>query len=256
MLTEDATTNLKIEFSVACIQRAGVEVKGPTMPAANVIQLRKLLAERFPGLRTRADELAAAPRDFWATGLRQIDEPLRGGLPKGALTEVVSERRGCGSALLMTAFIRQAFQEKQFAAVVDGNDSLDVTQIENDLSRLLWVRCHTANEALKATDLLLRDGNLPLVLLDLAANPATQLRKIPAPTWYRFQRLVEQASTVCVVLTSQAMVSPARVRIELRSQFSLGALECDQEELLRELKLDISEARRFNHGRELLRTSA
>jgi hypothetical protein len=52
------------------------------------------------------------------------------------------------------------------------------------------------------------------------------------------------------------MVSPARVRIELRSQFSLGALECDQEELLRELKLDISEARRFNHGRELLRTSA
>jgi hypothetical protein len=177
-------------------------------------------------------------------------------LPKGALTEVVSERRGCGSALLMTAFIRQAFQEKQFAAVVDGNDSLDVTQIENDLSRLLWVRCQTANEALKATDLLLRDGNLPLVLLDLAANPAAQIRKIPAPTWYRFQRLVEQTSSVCVVLTPRAMVSPARVRIELRSQFSITALESDQDELLRELKLEISETRRFGERRDVFQSSA
>lgn len=215
------------------------------MPAANVIQLRKLLAERFPGLRTRADELATAPRDFWATGLRQIDGPLRGGLPKGALTEVVAERRGCGSALLMTALIRQGMREKQLVAVVDGQDSLDVTQIESDLSRLLWVRCHTANEALKATDLLLRDGNLPLVLLDLVANPAAQVRKIPAPAWYRFQRLLEQTSMVCLVLTPRAMVSPAKARITLRSHFSLEALGRDQDELARALKLEISETRRF-----------
>jgi hypothetical protein len=156
----------------------------------------------------------------------------------------------------MTAIIRQAFRENQFVAVIDGHDSLEVTQIGEDLSRLLWVRCHSADEGLRAADLLLRDGNLPLVLLDLVANPAIQARKIPAPTWYRFQRIIEQTSTVCVVLTPRAMLSSAQARITLRSHFSLDALEREQEELLRELKLEISEARRSAATRESLQSSA
>ena len=50
------------------------------------------------------------------------------------------------------------------------------------LSRLLWVRCRGAAEAMKAADLILRDGNLPLVLLDLAGNPPAQFWDIPATT--------------------------------------------------------------------------
>jgi len=42
----------------------------------------------------------------------------------------------------------------------------------------------------KATDLLLHDGNLPLVLLDLQFLPSRALRKIPPSTWHRFGRLV------------------------------------------------------------------
>jgi hypothetical protein len=221
------------------------------MPAANIIELRQLLAERFPGLRQRADELSATKHAFWPTGLPQLDNPLRGGLPKGALAEVTTAQHGSGSALMMTALIHQALGENKFVAIIDGQDSLDVTQLGENLSRLLWVRCRSTEEALKAADLLLRDGNLPLVLLDLAASPAAQLRKIPATTWYRFQRLIEQTSAVCVVLTPRAMVAPAQVRVTLHSRFSLNALEREPQELLRELKVEVAEARRFGESREL-----
>jgi hypothetical protein len=226
------------------------------MPAANIIELRQLLAERFPGLRTRADELSATKHAFWPTGLPQLDEPLRGGLPKGALVEMVAEQHGSGSALLMTALIHRALGENKFTAVIDGQDSLDVTQLGEDLSRLLWVRCRSTAEALKAADLILRDGNLPLVMLDLVSNPAIQLRKIPATTWYRFQRLIEQTSAVCVVLVPRSMVAPAQVRVTLHSRFSLHALEREPQELLRELKVDVAEARRFGESRELESQSA
>lgn len=219
------------------------------MPTTNIIELRQLLAERFPGLRTRAEELSATRHTAWPTGLPQVDA-LHGGLPKGALTEIVAERRGSGSALLMTALIHRALNENKFVTVIDGQDSLDVTQLGEDLSRLLWVRCHSIDEALKAADLLLRDGNLPLVLLDLATNPAMQLRKVPATTWYRFQRLIEQTSAICVVMTPRTMVAPAQMRITLHSRFSLKALESEPEQLLSELKLEVSEARRLSEERE------
>jgi hypothetical protein len=226
------------------------------MPAANIIELRQLLAERFPGLRTRADELSATKHAFWPTGLPQLDNPLRGGLTKGALAEVVAEKHGSGSALLMTALVHRALGENKFVAVIDGQDSLDVTQLGGDLSRLFWVRCRSTEEALKAADLLLRDGNLPLVLLDLVSNPTVQLRKIPATTWYRFQRLIEQTSAVCVVLAPRPMVAPAQVRITLRSRFSLHALERERQELLRELKAEIAETRRSGENHELESKSA
>jgi hypothetical protein len=226
------------------------------MPATNVIELRQLLSEKFPGLRTRADELTVHTRHHWPTGLAPLDGPLHGGLPRAALTELVAAERGSGSALLLTALLRQALREKQFIAVIDGQDSLEVTQIGEALSGLLWVRCHSADEALKAADLLLRDGNLPLVFLDLIANPAAQLRKIPATTWYRFQRLVEQTSTACLVLTPRPMVSPAQARITLSSRFSLGALDSNPEALLRELKLEVVEAHRLEESRETLSNSA
>src|SRR6185437_3969275 len=109
------------------------------MPTANIIELRQLLAERFPGLRTRADELSAAKHAFWPTGVPQLDASLRGGFAEGALSEIVAEQRGSGSALLLTALIHRALSENKFVAVIDGQDSLDVTQLGEDLSRLLWV---------------------------------------------------------------------------------------------------------------------
>jgi hypothetical protein len=213
---------------------------------ANITRLRLLLKEKFPGLRTNAEEFSPDARPLWPTGLRQIDDFLQGGFAKGALTEIVAERRATGSALLACSLLRQAAQAGQIVAFVDGADSLEVTQLEESvLSRLLWVRCRSAAEALKATDLLLRDGNVPLVLLDIAINLEKQLRAIPATTWHRLQRLIEETSTVCAVFTSRVMVSPAHDRISLHGTFSLDCLEQDQDKLLSDLKLEAAEMHRF-----------
>jgi len=207
---------------------------------SNIIQLRQLLAEKFPGMRTHAEQLQAPRSNCWLSGIPQLDELT--GLGKGAITEIVSERPGAGSTFLLCSILQRAAEQQQLSAFVDGSDSLDATQLEPAvLSRLLWVRCRTAQEALKATDLLLRDGNLPLVLLDLAGNPPAQFHQIPATTWYRLQRIVEQSSTVCIALTPRPMVGPAETRIFLRSQFNLDAMERDAEELLGELELEVAE---------------
>jgi len=225
------------------------------MPPLNVIQLRQLLREKFPGLRTRADELPAKTRDGWTAGLPQLDARLGGGFAKSAITEVIAAR-GCGSALLLVHLLRHAAATNQFMALVDGQDSFDAAAVEQSaLSRLLWIRCSNADEAMKAIDLVLRDGNLPLVLLDLALNPEAQLRKIPAPTWYRFQRIVEESAAVFIVFTPRAMISPAQARVTLRSRFDLGALERTQDELLRELEFQVTDARRIAAD-EPLRKSA
>jgi hypothetical protein len=224
------------------------------MPSANVIQLRQMLSEKFPGLRLRLEEERPA-KNAWSTGIAAIDGPLRGGLPKGALTEVIGAGNHSGSATFLRGLLSRAAAEKRMIALVDGRDSFDVTQVEEAvLSRLLWVRCHSAPEAMKAADLILRDGNLSLVLLDLKLNP--DARRIPATTWYRFQRLVEETGTLCVVFTSHSMIACAQARIALRSSFSLEALETDADELLRGLEFEISEARSVGEVRDTLQNSA
>jgi hypothetical protein len=77
------------------------------------------------------------------------------------------------------------------------------------------VRCQSVPEALKATDLMLRDSNFSLVMLDLKLNPESQLRKIPATTWYRLQRLIEKTATVFVIFTPCLLVKAIRQRVSL-----------------------------------------
>ncbi len=228
------------------------------MPAASVIQLRQLLKEKMPQLRVGLDELTARHQNRWPTGVPQLDHSLQGGLPRGALSEVIAPGCSSGSGLLRNALLTRAAAEKQIVAFIDGRDALDVTAMdEAALERLLWVRCRSAEEALKAADIILRDRNLPLVILDLRLNTAAELRRIPATTWFRFQRILELGSTVCVVLTPQAKVSPAQARITIAPEpLALDFLDRDPEQLLAELKLEVSDARHLRETNEQLRNLA
>jgi recA bacterial DNA recombination protein len=187
--------------------------------SGKIIDLRNLLAIRFP----------QAPMPVGTrlvTGLAFFDQPVGGGLPKGAITELISPRRSAGSASLVHAFIRGAYRDKYFVALIDGRDSFDPCALANSiLHQLLWVRCIKALEAVKAADLLLRDGNFPLVIVDLILNSAEELRKIPQTTWYRLQRLVESVSTACLVLTRYEMVSSAQLKLVLENSWNLETLE-------------------------------
>jgi len=93
------------------------------------------------------------------------------------------------------------------------------------LQHLLWVRCNKASESMKAADLLLRDGNFPLVIVDLVLNPPGELRKIPQTNWYRLQRLVEVLPTACLVLTRYEMVSSAQLKLVLENSWDIQTFE-------------------------------
>src|SRR5689334_10703256 len=171
---------------------------------AKIFDLRNLLAGRFP-----QSPLPAATR--LRTGVPLLDEAAGGGLPKNAITELISPHLSAGSASLVARLVETAHRDRYFVALVDGCDSFDPEPLGNArLQSLLWVRCRKAADAIKAADLLLRDGNFPLVIVDLVLNPREETRKIPQTSWYRLQRLVEAVPTVCLVLTRQSMIASAQ----------------------------------------------
>ena len=183
----------------------------------SIIDLRKLLAERFQQPPTLTGGQIDVPL---------LEHTLEGSLRKGAITEVISRNPSAGSALLIHGLLQIAQRDRFFLALIDGRDSFDVYD-SSALQHLLWVRCEKASEAVKAADFLLRDGNFPLVILDLVLNPADELRRIPATNWYRLQRLVEPTPTAFVVISRHNMVASARTKIVLENGWALSDLSRD-----------------------------
>jgi hypothetical protein len=206
-----------------------------------IIHLRELLAERFPQTCAAADQRLP-------TGVSAIDGAIGGGLPKSAITELTSPNPSAGSALLTHALLQEAHRRAFFLALVDGRDSFDPqTAAPTVLRNLLWIRCSAAGDAVKAADFLLRDGNFPLVVLDLVLNPPEELRKIPASNWYRLQRLVEAAPSAFLVLTRQSIISSAQLKLSLDNAWRLSDLE--QTGLTSRLKIRVE---RVHGAREII----
>lgn len=186
--------------------------------ADTILDLRKLLAERFP-------QALSASNTRLFTGVNALDELTGGGLPRGAITEVIAPHFSAGSALLIYTLLHAAYQDRSFLALIDGSDSFDPQPLGDErLRHLFWLRCRTAMEAVKSADLLLRDGNFQLVILDLVLNRAPELQKIPQSSWYRLQRLVEPAPTAFVVLTRRGMIASAQVKLILGNRWTLADL--------------------------------
>jgi len=202
--------------------------------SSKVVDLRKLLAERFPQSFT-------SPALRFATGLPLIDEAIGGGFPKSAITELSSPQVSAGSALLLYALLEKVQRDGSFLALVDGRNSFDPEPLGNQrLRNLLWVRCTKALDAVKAADLLLRDGNFPVVVLDLVLNTSDELRKIPQTSWYRLQRLVETAPTAFLVLTRTSIISSAQLKLSLDNAWRL--IDFEQDDLRARLKILVKRA--------------
>jgi len=193
----------------------------PVAASAKIIDLRKLLAERFP-------HLPATPATRLATGLPFLDQAIGGGLPRGAITEVISPRKSAGSASFIHALINVAYRNNYFMALIDCRDSFDPCGLNNaSLRHLLWVRCLKGSEGIKAADLLLRDANFPLVIIDLMLNSPAELHKIPQTNWYRLQRLVEVLPTACLVVTGYEMVGSAQLKLVLENSWDIQTFESE-----------------------------
>lgn len=211
--------------------------------SSKIVDLRHLLAERFPQAPSPANARLL-------TGVDCLDELTAGGLPRGAITEIISPHPSAGSALLIYALLQTAWQDRSFLALIDGRDSFDPQPLGDErLRHLLWVRCRSGIEAVKAADLLLRDGNFQLVVLDLVLNREEELRKIPQTSWYRLQRLVEPVPTAFVIFTRRGMIASAQVKLTLENQWTLRDLAHDYSPANWHLRVD-----RMQGGRQQMMT--
>ena len=182
--------------------------------------LRHLLAERFPTSSTGLKACRSLP-----TGIPALDN-LSGGLPLGAVTEVVCAAPSCGGHLFVQQLLAVTRRANQRAALIDSVNSFDPTSYPADLlAHLLWVRCLRPADALPAADLLARDANLGLVVLDLRHAAESTLRRTPPTFWYRLQRAVESTDLALVIETPRPSIPSAQLRLLLNVSHELSVLE-------------------------------
>ena len=177
-------------------------------PSTTLAALRGLLAERFP-------QAARAAGSVLPTGITAIDEHARG-LPRAALTELVCGVPSGGSQLLLGQLLHLTRQRGGRVGLIDGGDSFDpASWPAESLEHLTWVRCHATSEVIPVADLFARDANFELVVIDLRRAAKAELRRIPATSWYRLQRAVEQTDLALLVITPIAVVPSAQLRLGL-----------------------------------------
>jgi hypothetical protein len=156
-------------------------------------------------------------RDTAPTGADALDASLRGGFPRGQLSEIAGPASS-GRTTLALQTMAAATGRGELAAFIDTFDRLDVASAAAagiDLDRLLWIRGSSGppegaiERALKALNLVLQAGGFGCVMLDLADAPLIALRRLPFTTWLRIQRVVEGRDTACVLLTPQPLARSA-----------------------------------------------
>ena len=112
------------------------------MPSATHVrlQIEAQLAQKIPSALTPRAKMI---RPVAATGIAALDEVLHGGLPVGALSELVGpESSGRTSAAL--SCVARMTQAGKVCAWLDVSNALDpasAAAVGVDLERLLWVRC-------------------------------------------------------------------------------------------------------------------
>jgi len=186
-------------------------------------------SERLGTVRP-ASRLEVRPQpEMLSTGVAAVDGIL-GGLPRGCLSEICGSASS-GKTSLVIATIAAATRQEEICVLIDASDSFDPASgaaAGLDFSKLLWIRCgslghsssakpvnHRAHkgspriknseqkleQVLKTTDLVLQSGGFGLVVLDLAGIPEPFSRRIPLASWFRFQRVIEPAKTVLLVVS-------------------------------------------------------
>ena len=160
-----------------------------------------------------------------ATGVAGIDAALGGGLPRGRVTELISAAAGSGGELVFASLLAGTRQARMRVALVDAADGFAPKSFRPDLLRhLLWVRARSLAEAMACADVLVRDGNYGVLVLDVRGIPARALRQQPNGIWHRLRLAAEQHPAAVLVQSSAAVVRSAPWRLVLREPAALAAL--------------------------------
>jgi hypothetical protein len=166
-----------------------------------------------------------------SSGIPEIDQ-LAGGLPRGGVTEICGPPCSGRTSVLLAALAARTAQAEA-CALVDGRDCFDPQAAKAAgvrLEQLLWVRCENIEQALHATDLLLRGGGFGLVALDLADIDPRTVRGVQLNTWFRFRRAVENTPSILLLIEQESNAKTcASLVLGLSSEPARWAPECSSE---------------------------
>jgi hypothetical protein len=168
--------------------------------AISKADIQSELAQRFGSAFKLREK---SPAEVLSTGIAEVDR-IAGGLPRGAITEVLGSTSSGRTSLLHSVLAASTIRQ-EVCALVDTNDSFDAASSADagvDFDQLLWIRCGANVEhSIKATDLLLQAGGFGLVALDLGDVQSVQSRRIQLSWWFRFRRAVEDTPTALLVIS-------------------------------------------------------
>jgi hypothetical protein len=166
------------------------------------LHVESVLAGRVPSPFRLRD---SAPPPTVPTGIPALDE-FAGGLPRGSLTEIYGSVCSGKTSILHSALALRT-SASETCALVDAQDAFDPASSQASgvhLPKLLWVRAHGLEQAFRCVDLLLQGGGFGFVALDLADAPVRLVRKVPLNVWFRLRRVVENTSTILLVLSQES----------------------------------------------------
>ena len=217
------------------------------MALARAVQLEPVSLREIVGEGVRW--AAGTDRDTLGTGIDHFDRALGGGLPTGVLCEFVASAPSSGGQTVLLHLLEEARKERRFAALVDGANAFDPQTAPPALiEHLLWVRCRSVEQALRAADVLLRDENLGMVIVDLRDCAGWALKRTRSTVWYRLQRLAGRWEGTLVVFTPRPMIPSAQIRVAFAGR--LSAVQCDANlaEVARGLEFDVLRLRKQEMG--------
>ena len=200
---------------------------------ATIASLRSLVAAWTPAPLTRSG-------DGIVTGVPALDAALGGGLPRGRVTELVSAAPSSGGELVFGALLASTRAARLRVALVDAADGFAPNNFRADLLRhLVWVRARSLPEALACADVLVRDGNYAVLVLDVRGVPARALRQQPSGAWHRLRLSAEQNPGAVLVQSAAGFVPAVPWRLVLDTPAALGELRRTRAERLAALAVRV-----------------
>jgi hypothetical protein len=199
--------------------------------------LRRLLADRFPASPRPAEGAVA-------TGAAAVDARLPGGIPRGGLTEFVAAAPSNGMQLVLGALLAATRGSQARVGLIDAADAFDPDSLADDaVGHLVWVRCRALEDAWRTADLLVRDPNYGVVILDVREVAPRLLKRAAATIWYRLQRAAEASQVAVLVQSAAATVPCARSRLVFTESYPLGALTQKRPALLEQIMVEVQRQR-------------
>jgi hypothetical protein len=236
----------------------------PTKKATLEALLReKKLQAEAPPLRGEDRRLRRVP-----TGQESIDGLLGGGFPRSQLSEIHGPVSS-GRTGVMLALLAHSTRSGALAALVDPLDLFDPASAGAAgvaLARLLWLRGprdggeeprpKALAEATAAVATLVGSGVFDVVVLDLAGVRSRERRRLPATTWIRLQREVEETETaLLLVADGHVACGPGGASLALSSTGLRWSAAPGPGRLLVGLGARVSAGRHFQRSAEVALTA-